>query len=394
VSNSNNDKLAVEDSKTPRVRLIEFSFHNGVVANLILAMSAGAQVDVYIRWRTKSNWRDELGLSSREFVGHVADATQSRAIASLSFYKDLLRGLRGSDVLWISTGPESKILADLLFFALLILLKGRKIVLSIRNVARWTRPGSRFFSQDSLRYWLLQRVSRVVFESETQRQCFRLDVPQFQGRTAVLPVFFSDAETIWQNSVDTLVASESFERAGLKIGLLGGIDPSKRDYGVLAAALRQLGSNAQQTVTLSVLGAAKTAQAEVVLHSLSRSVLVEKFGEYISNRTMVAEMKRCDVLIAPLRDDLGYGEQKGTGSVGDALLAGCKLLIPSAIPVDQEFRPATIPYASAEELAQIILSLIDTREANEIPTKILNNYSVKVAFNRALRDLNLTDFSP
>lgn len=374
-----------------RVRLIEFSFHNAVVANLIFAMSGRARLDVHIRWRTQSDWKDEIGFYSDGFDAHVADATRSRSGASLFFYAEALKGLKDSDVLWISTGPESNILPDLAIFALLVAFGGRKIVLSIRNVERWIRGPGNGISQDLLRSWLLHRVNRVVLESEIQREAFIQDVRGFSGSTAVVPVFFSDVGKMWQGPTGLFEQCRYIQPRELRIGLLGGLDTTKRDYSELLLALEQLGPKLREGVTLSVLGSASIRGASAVLDSLHDSVSIERFGDYISNHTMVTQMRRCDVLIAPLRIDISYGRRKGTGSVGDAILCGKKLLLPSAIPVDAKLYPAIIPYESATDLHGILLSMIHVPKAHDIPSEILEEFTAATSFNRALSDLNLEE---
>lgn len=366
------------------VELVEFSFHNGVVANLLFAITRFSSVGFHIRWRVDSKWREEVPFDGPEVEPFVSDASKSTVLASVAFYMRILRRIHKKTILWISTGPESRVVPDLLFLLLLIGLRGRSMVLSIRNLERWLRRPEERSLQDYLRSRVIHFVPRLVFESEVQRSRFAQEVPAFKGRTAVLPVFFSDASRVWATDISRRAPLISGE---IRLGLLGGLDEEKRNYRPLLEALAMLDEAERNRLVVSVLGFSNIEGPDPVLASLGKLAKVETFGRYISNKTLVLEMRRCFVLVAPLRDGLGYGEFKGTGSIGDALLSHRIVMLPAEVPVDTEIKTATIPYGSAEELYRLLVLLITRSKTLIIQKKVLDFYASGAAFSRAVDDL-------
>lgn len=229
-----------------------------------------------------------------------------------------------------------------------------------------------------------------MFESETQRLQFEEIAKEFKGRTTSLPVFFSDAGKIWlQDSTDGKSPARAIG-SDLRLGLLGGVDPERRDYETLISALEMLNQSQKDGLAVSVLGFTRDRKAESILAKLRGVVKVATFGEYISNRTLMAEFLECDVLISPLRTDIGYGSRKGTGALGDALAANRMLLIPTGIELDELLRPATITYGSVEELHSHLVKLIVKPRIMSIDAEIRSHYASATAINRSLVELGLS----
>lgn len=236
-------------------------------------------------------------------------------------------------------------------------------------------------------------LPRLVFESETQRLQFEESAKEFKGRTTSLPVFFSDAGKIWQqDSTDKNPPARGIG-SDVRLGLLGGVDPERRDYETLIGALEMLNHSQKVMMAVSVLGLTRHRTAEEIVTRLRGVAKVATFGEYISNRTLVSEFLECDVLISPLRTDIGYGARKGTGALGDALAANRMLLIPTGIELDEVIMPATLSYGSVEELYSHLVKLISKPRIMSIDAKNLSHYASATAINRSLVELGLS-FSP
>lgn len=370
------------------VEIVEFSFHNGAVGQLVFAMSAIEHSGIHIRWLSQSNHSEEIPLEGTRFTPFVSNATKSRLLGTLLFYLKVLSRIQCRKYIWVSTGPESKVVPDLLFFLFLWFFWKKKMILSVRNIERWGCSFRNETRQDKVRGWIISKIPRLVFESEIQRRLFHRCHSNYEGLTSSFPVFFSDGMGFWgnfggENSRDEL------EIPDLRIGLLGGVDLERRDYGEVVAALSELESNLRERIVLSILGSSSSSVSSKLIAELRSLVRVETFGSYISNKVLMRELSKSDVLLAPLRTDLGYGSYKGTGSLGDALIAQCKVLMPSAIPVDQELLPAVIPYRSASDLTSQLQQLVDTPQKQRIDIDTLAFYSREQAFDRVRRDLAL-----
>lgn len=374
--------------------IIEFSFHTGVVANLVRTVGRAAGSSFHLRWRTKADWRDEIPVGPQAIRPFISDATHSAALASFAFYGGVFRRAPRSRVLWVSTGPESNILADLLFFLILCLFWRRKMVLSVRNSDRWGCARGAPSFQDRVRSWVILRIPMLVFESNVQRMFFHECVPSFEGRSSSLPVLFSDAIEIWGRDLANPRRRVTQEAGSLTIGLLGGVDPKRRDYETLLTALMLLEPANRRALTIAILGTSKGVDSAGILARLAAVVAVNQFSPYLSNRRLFSEMKRCDLLLSPLSTDVGYGVRKGTGAIGDALVVNLRLVIPGGIELDPEFSPASARYDTATELSVILGGYLSAPKTVEVDPSVYSHYSAQNSFTRCLRELALPIGSP
>lgn len=370
------------------VEIVEFSFHNAAVGQLVWAMSGLKDSGVHIRWLSQGDHREEIPLAGTGFAPFVSNATTSRLLASFLFYWRVLRRIQGGKYIWVSTGPESKVLPDLVFFLFIWLLWKKGLILSIRNIERWGCSSREKTSQDKVRSWMVSKIPRLVFESETQRRLFHRWHSNYEGRTSSFPVFFSDGRGFWGH-YELENSAEALDKVDLRIGLLGGLDAERRDYGELIVALAALEGALRKRIVVSILGESQSSFSSALIEKLLSLVRVETFGSYISNKVLIRELSKSDVLVAPLRTDLGYGSYKGTGSLGDALIAERRVFMPMGIEVDEELLPAVIRYSSASDLNSRIKQLAYKPGKQLIDDDTLAYYSRQQAFGRVLRDLAL-----
>ena len=95
------------------------------------------------------------------------------------------------------------------------------------------------------------------------------------------------------------------------------------------------------------------------------------------------------MLLAPLRTDVGYGARKGTGAIGDSLVANRKLLIPAKIELDNEFISSAITYDSAEELCAQFREVVLQSQTFSLDAAVVRHYSSDVAVPRVLGQLGI-----
>ena len=139
----------------------------------------------------------------------------------------------------------------------------------------------------------------------------------------------------------------------LNIGLLGSVDSLKRDYLPLIDFL--LDTKSIERPKLTILGSTLPKGADQIINDLNEltTVIVP-----ITKRLTESEFFKlgidCDLLLAPLRTDRGYGANFGTGSMADAILLRKYILIPKEIETDCEMDLYVLRYQSAGDLQTIL----------------------------------------
>lgn len=359
--------------------VVEFSFHTFAVANLLFFLSDVSRSHLFVRWRGRGDWRQEFPFSDDQVEFSIFPTEKRVARASLAFYLGVLRVARSSDRVWVATGPESKIFPDLLFLIILICVKRTGMVLGIRNIDRWVVSSGRNESLDRIRASLLPRIPHLVFESRLQMTTFTQINPGYTGTVDFLPVGFSDGREIWSGLDSTRASKSSADDARLIVGLVGGLDPDRRNYADLLAALREMSLAHRARFTFRILGRTTNPDSQPILEELASLCHVDCFEAYIPSRVMLEKMEDCDVLCAPLKPGLGYGNRKGTGAIGDALISRKKLLVPDEIYLGADFDPIVLRYSSSRVLRQILVGLLLNPRTLKISARDLRQFDARSA---------------
>jgi len=359
-----------------RVHVVEFGNHSGVVANVVLFFQDAIPTTLHMRFLYGVDWESELGNFRGQAKVHVA--FQNRYIASLKFYIGVFISIRKKDLIWISTGPEHRVVPDVLFLGLLLLFFRKRLVLSIRDANNWMAgyPGtavSRFTL--TLRRFYLKHVRRLVFETKAQERLFSLYYPHLPALRAHCPTMFSDGGSLWGLGIGVQSGDIAPTRPALRVGLVGAVDPTRRDYVQLMAAIRAMQEKLPRPVELVVLGNAGGPGAAETLDELRTVALVESAEGFLPQRDLILKSRSCEFLLAPLKADKSYGSTRGTGVFGDAILAGIKVVVPAFVDSEHEFASVCISYEDAQELAQIFFDAAHAGGPATIDRKTLGRYS-------------------
>jgi hypothetical protein len=339
-----------------RVHVVEFGNHSGVVSNVILLFQDLGPTILHMRFLYGPDWKSEFG----NFRGtpKVQRAWRNRYVASVKFYFGILRGLRKKDLVWISTGPEHNLVPDVLFFGLLLILARDRIVLSVRDLNNWSAssPAKGLTKlMRSLRHGYLRWIRRIVFESQAQLRLFVAKEPSLLPLSAHCPTMFSDGDSLWDVPPPVRIPPYLKQKEPLRVGLVGAIDPERRDYIHLVEAVISSGSGRSRPVEFVVLGNSSTAGAGAVIEELCKVGTVDVLNGFLSQPQLIARARSCDFLHAGLSENRGYGSTRGTGVFGDAILSGVKVVVPSFADRDREFTSVSVLYHDTESLAQVIL---------------------------------------
>jgi glycosyltransferase involved in cell wall biosynthesis len=316
--------------------------------------------------------------------------------ATVAFYIGILRSTSRQDLVFISTGPEQRRWPDILFFLALVMFHGDRLILNIRRPEAWVRSSisSRAASCElTVRSFALRGLKRVTCEGVGSKDFLR----RFSGDERLLvshiPTQFSDyVQDKFQPHVDLEKKSPALNQTGrvIKIGLLGGLDSRRRDYSVLAEALTLLSAQMQQRITLVVLGRSTGKESDEIVRLLGRNVAVEQApSQFLTKEEFYSRGLDCDILLSPLRTGDGYGSARGSGSYGDALALGKKLIIPKGVDPGGEYVNLSLTYLTASDLADLLSSILNDSHIAELQSEHLVDFSRNSVIARVRKELNL-----
>ncbi|WP_286239888.1 hypothetical protein [Neptuniibacter halophilus] len=299
----------------PNVLLVESGGHYKVLPHLYLMLSKVFDVEVLL---------PKSGISKVSFI------PECKLVSCLSMYFIFLSALfrgRQYDYLYIATAPQyGRSGIDfyyVLSFLILVFFYGDKVIVHIRD-------NNKFFSSGSVYQNLLGYLRRksvldarlICFESKTLLSNFKDMASCDDSKLFVAYVYYSDF-----NFVD-YVAFPYDSRSSIKIGLTGSIDSFRRDYDTLIHALGLLKPEVVNRISFAVLGEC-SGQAMHVINQIEKYCPVQYAPGYISDDDFLDIGSSCDFLLSPLKSELGYGLNKGTGAFGDAIFLKKNLLLPS-----------------------------------------------------------------
>ena len=230
--------MSTQEGSWRCVHVIEFGSHIGVASNVAYMLKEIAPVSLHTRYRFGSDGESAAG----QFGGNpnIWAAQEHPYLASILFYVGILTKVRRRDLIWLSTGPEHAVLPDVVFLGVLIALFRRGLVLSIRDANNWMAGYSnRGLSALALRLrrLFLRFVPRLVFETRQQEVLFFSHYPRLRTKSATCPTMFSDGWKVWLNSRPTDTRRNPNQESGVQVGLVGAVDPDRRNFSELIRAL-------------------------------------------------------------------------------------------------------------------------------------------------------------
>lgn len=315
-----------------------------------------------------------------------------RKLSTVLFYIEILKRSRRSALIWISTGPEHKAVPDIMFIQALFFCYRKKMVISIRNTGSWIQtPGD--LGAHSILNFLRARIARkalrLVFETETQRRYFGKQNELANPLTSVLSTKIYGERPA--GAAGTISSSLDSSSRGVRIGLLGGVENSRRNYDLLASALKRLDVRTRSRIEFLILGHTLNSDADSILDELRELVVVRTFGRFLSSHDEFALGQHCSFLIAPLREGKEVGLARGTGSFGDAINLGRKVVIPRSCDPEGEMKGIATLYEGEAELARIISKWVSISKIQTINPRILRPYQAHAVSNKIREELCLGD---
>ena len=305
--------------------------------HIILKPKRGANYD----WRTQidpnANWLDEAKNQGRLRLS----LTYSYAALFLS----LFRFSRRSKLVYLVTGPEHGNIVVILGFWLVAKFFGHKSFLMIRNPYLWL---SGFGMSSRIRSSAMRKVALLGFETKTQLESFAGAL----GNQGLPPAVVVCDGYLPPESEGSLCEPES--TGPLRIGLLGTLNPSRRDYSTVVASLRALSFESKEGVEVVCLGAFLPGISDGVVKSLGYAAKLIVPTGWLSAQSLFDLGQTCHVLLSPLHSAKPYGTLAGSGSLGDALFLRRFVILPHFADPLGEFVGIAKTYDSQEQLISLL----------------------------------------
>lgn len=251
----------------------------------------------------------------------------------------------------ITTAPEHSMgLYEILVVLIYILVKPD--ILCIRNPQIWVAQKSTF-KLLSLKHKLLTLISKKLLESLYFRSARVVCESSLQvnfikkhlGPRKKLNFFSGRVSDLRPTAVDV-----TDNPIGSIIGVLGSIDKHRRDYEQLFQSILEI--PIENRPKLAFLGALKNNSADV-LYPIKDSVCYYS-DTFVSEEIFFKIGSQCSLLISPLNKHMSYGAAYGSGSFADAIALNKLLLLPSHVPIPEEFRSFVKHYDSKKSLVEIL----------------------------------------
>jgi hypothetical protein len=138
------------------------------------------------------------------------------------------------------------------------------------------------------------------------------------------------------------------------IGILGTLNPERRDYRQLEIALESLEKQGYRPL-LYFLGGYIGNDSEKIIQLFSKFLgfAPNKENSYVLDTQILLMKSEIDILIAPLSQDWGYSQGKSSGSIADAIYLNKPLILPSSAKLIFNYDWISY-YSTVDELHDLI----------------------------------------
>lgn len=298
---------------------------------------------------------------------------QIYAISPQFLLKAIVRGkmLSESPKFIVTSSPESRMPIRVLISILFLSMVGCEVI-GIRNPKMWRRRNrvspfngweglfplrkAKVSLLGNLSYFsevlLLNRTKKMIFESKSmQSSFFEIDIkigPKpnlvFSGR---IPQRHFRDETHGPEKQNRL-------NKGIGIGVLGTLNPARRDYTNLLSACKLIESLGE-TPRIYFLGSYIGPESKPVVELFNKFIAYTPTAKihYVSEHQINSFIHEIDVFVAPLSNTWDYLNGMSTGSISDAIFYDKPILIPSFLK--ETYRESDVNFFSnSETLAEKI----------------------------------------
>lgn len=263
---------------------------------------------------------------------------------------------------------------QLSIFLLLIIFFRKKIITYVRGLHRifpdiHNNYMIKFFIY--FRYKIFQLLNIFVLENKNLTQIFRLKFKKKQ----------INVSTIYTRYYDKNLSYKKNFNKNLIIGILGGIDPIRKDYNLFLSNLFEY----RDLITVKFLGRFYKNFSEEVIKSF-KNFNIEYQSKFLSEQDFLKIGQDCHVLISLNKEEKYYGHYKGTGSFGDAMYLQKALIIPSFADPINEFSDFCYYYKDYKDFKLLIQKILN-KEVTLEPK--FDNFDLDNCSKKIFNDLNI-----
>ena len=263
---------------------------------------------------------------------------------------------------------------QLVIFLVLILFFRKKIIPHVRGLHRifpdiYKDNVTKFFV--NLRYRIFLLLDLFTCENKNLTEIFKKKFKKKKYKVTTVYTRYYDENIIYEKKLNSKFT----------IGLIGGIDPIRRDYSLIYKNFL----NQKEQIKFIFLGKFYENLSENVIKKF-QGLDFEYKQEFLSEEDFIKMGRKCDVLLSLNKKEKFYGEYKGTGSYGDAMFLQKPLLIPSFVDPIMEFKDFCNYYDDIIQLKLLINKFIKNQT---ILDKKFNNFEIRKCSEKIISELNL-----
>jgi len=234
-----------------------------------------------------------------------------------------------------------------------------------------------------LRTKAIKYIDRLIFETHTIKEKFQ------KLYTGKKNFFLGINYTAYSNTNPSHNCIECRNSNSLfKIGLLGTVNTRRRNYRIVSQSLAHLSPQIRKKLHLVILGECPFGIKNKIIKDLRTYISVDCRDGIINEKEFTIKGTLCDILLAPLSGNMVYGTLKGSGAFGDAIYLRRKLIIPSFVDPEREFKDFCLYYNNPSELSKLLINATKSPKKT-FSNSIFSKYKTQVVFSSLKKDLCL-----
>ncbi len=363
-------------TRQPRVLIVEAYSHNKVLENLYWLLNKRCDLSFLVN-QGASQSQNFLFPSANKAKLIVTKVHAPTIFVWLLFYG------RRFDYINISTGPEGSHfsqIVNILSFYFCCRFYREKIILTVKRINPYLKSSGGLFSY--IRNKSIKYLKRFTFETQTMRRIFSRIAGVHHSPLGVSYDRYSDLLSPVLRDVKEVDIS-----GRIRIGLLGILNPERRDYELIIRVLTQLSSKQRSKLLFVTLGGVLGGAHHKVVRSISRYAEVDWIDGWVSAEDFDRRGASCHLLLSPLREGK-YGKFNGSGSFGDTIYLRKRIILPLSADKDREFDEVSIYYRNSDELLAIFKNLEELSMAKLNPG-FFERFTTENVFKKLVKDLRL-----
>ena len=264
---------------------------------------------------------------------------------------------RKYDYIYLCTSPEYPdypnnlkntfiFFQQLIFFFILIVFFKKKIICYLRGLHRiFPDVHKNYFIKFfiNIRYRIFKLLDIFVCENKNLTMIFK---QKFKNKKIKIT-------TIYTRYFDKNIFYKKKYHQHLVIGVLGRIDPFRKNYQILHENLY----SCKAKIKIKFLGGCYKSLSEKVIEDF-KDFNIDFKSRMLNEKEFLKMGQDCDLLVSLNREEKHYGQYKGTGSFGDAMYLQKTLIAPSFADPIKEFEDFCHYYNNEAEFKHIFEKIL------------------------------------